>query len=47
MTSDKAGRGVKWFFWAVFVFLVIYFHKQLWTALKVVWQLFIEPHLSK
>jgi hypothetical protein len=47
MTHDKAGRGARWFFIAVFLFLVIYYHDVVWQILKAFYQLAIEPYIPR
>jgi len=47
MTSDKAGEGVKWFFYAIFLFLVLYFHDAVWAILKAFYQLALEPVIGR
>lgn len=47
LNTDRSGGGVRWFFGAVALFLVAYFHDEVWAVLKAVWQLAIEPHLPR
>jgi hypothetical protein len=47
MTSDKSGAGVAYFFIAVGIFVVVYFREEVWAILKAIYQIAIEPHLSR
>jgi hypothetical protein len=43
LNTDRSGGGVRWFFGAVLLFIVAYFHREVWGLLTAAWQVFVEP----
>jgi len=43
LNTDRSGGGVRWFFGAIVLFLLVYFHRPVWEVLKTAWAMFVEP----
>ncbi len=43
MNTDRSGTGVRWFFGAVLLFLLVYYHRVVWEVVKTAWAMFVEP----